>query len=172
MNVVMKNTNIKNIKMKTLDGTMFEVPYEWIVPMCGMIKDMVEEFEDMDDVIPLPNIVKGEILKKIIDYCEYHHNNRAEEIEKPLFKSLSEVINKWDIDYIQLSKEQLMELTMAANYIYCEDLLKLCCAAIADKIKDLNVEQMREFFNIENDFTPEEEQQIKEQNKWMCEDDD
>jgi S-phase kinase-associated protein 1 len=40
------------------------------------------------------------------------------------------------------------------------------CRALADTIKDKSVEEMRAMFGIENDFTPEEEEEIKKQNAW------
>jgi S-phase kinase-associated protein 1 len=33
-------------------------------------------------------------------------------------------------------------------------------------MKGKSIEEIRELFNIENDFTPEEEEQIREENKW------
>ena len=50
-----------------------------------------------------------------------------------------------------------------------KDLLDLTCAKVASLIKGKTPEEIREMFGIENDFTPEEEQAIKEENKW-CED--
>lgn len=45
-------------------------------------------------------------------------------------------------------------------------LLDLTCQAIADHMKGLDVEGIRKKFNIENDFTPEEEAKIKEEFAW------
>jgi len=73
---------------------------------------------------------------------------------------------------------------MAANYLNIKDLLDLTCAKVASMIKGKSPEQIREMFGIEvslllnlglffttnqqNDFTPEEEAKIREENKW-CE---
>lgn len=45
-------------------------------------------------------------------------------------------------------------------------LLELSCAKVASMIKGKSIPDIRKFFNIENDFTPEEEAQIIEENKW------
>ena len=45
-------------------------------------------------------------------------------------------------------------------------LLELSCAKVASMIKGKSVQEVRSLFNIENDFTPEEEAQIMEENKW------
>lgn len=47
--------------------------------------------------------------------------------------------------------------------------MDLTCAKVASLIKNKTPEQIREQFNIENDFTPEEEARVREENKW-CED--
>ena len=55
---------------------------------------------------------------------------------------------------------------MAANYLEIKSLLELSTAKVASIIKNKTVQEIRDFFNIENDFTPEEEMQIMEENKW------
>ena len=47
-------------------------------------------------------------------------------------------------------------------------LLDLTCKAVADQIKGKSPEEIRVRFNIKNDFTPEEEQEVKRENMW-CE---
>jgi S-phase kinase-associated protein 1 len=49
-----------------------------------------------------------------------------------------------------------------------KSLLDLTCAKVASMIKDKSPEEIRETFNITNDFTPEEEARVREENKW-CE---
>ena len=57
-------------------------------------------------------------------------------------------------------------MILAANYLDIKPLLDLSTAKVASLIKNKTVPEIREFFNIENDFTPEEEMQIMEENKW------
>ncbi len=47
---------------------------------------------------------------------------------------------------------------MASNYLDINPLLELACAKVASLTKNKSIEESRKFFNIENDFTPEEEQ--------------
>uniref|UniRef100_A0A915B6W6 Skp1-related protein n=1 Tax=Parascaris univalens TaxID=6257 RepID=A0A915B6W6_PARUN len=65
---------------------------------------------------------------------------------------------------------QLPASTMkkAANYLDVGELLSAGCKTIAALIKGKSVEELREFFHIENDFTPEEEARVREENAW-CE---
>ena len=62
--------------------------------------------------------------------------------------------------------DTLYHLTLAANYLDISPLLDLCSARIASFIKDKTVEQIRENLGIVCDFTPEEEAQVREENKW------
>ena len=48
-------------------------------------------------------------------------------------------------------------------------MLDLTCKSVAEMIKGKTPEEIRKHFNIKNDFTPEEEAQVKKENEW-CED--
>eukprot|EP00996_Jenningsia_fusiforme_P004254 NODE_5067_length_722_cov_105.976226_g4704_i0.p1 GENE.NODE_5067_length_722_cov_105.976226_g4704_i0~~NODE_5067_length_722_cov_105.976226_g4704_i0.p1 ORF type:complete len:188 (-),score=43.03 NODE_5067_length_722_cov_105.976226_g4704_i0:97-660(-) len=145
--------------------------------MSGLIKDMLEDQDSQEEtVIPLPN-VNGRTLKFVIQYIEHHYNNKAEPIEKPLKGKVEDVISEFDrlFLYTELIKdgdekqhELLIDCIMAANFLNIKDMLDLTCAAVASMIKGKTPEQIRALFNIENDFTPEEEEKIREENRW-CE---
>ena len=70
---------------------------------------------------------------------------------------MNSVVDPWYAQYITLESEILFELIMAANYLDIKPLLELACAKCASLIKDKSIKEIRQFFNIENDFTPEEE---------------
>ena len=111
----------------------------------------------VDEEIPLPN-VKRAILQKIIEFCQYINQNTAPEIEKPLrSNNLNDVTTPWYADFVNLEQEVLFELILAANYLDIKPLLELSCAKVASLIKNKSIPEIRKFFNIENDFTPEEE---------------
>jgi S-phase kinase-associated protein 1 len=94
-----------------------------------------------------------------------------EEIIKPLRSgNLAENnISEWDVAFINVEKEIIFELVLAANYLDLKPMLDLGCAKLATMIRGKTVEQIRQEFNIVNDFTPEEEARVREENKW-CED--
>lgn len=118
--------------------------------------------------IPLPN-VKTTVLVKVIDYCKHHVDLPVEPIQKPLADSdMRKVVSEWDANFVDLEQEMLFELILAANYMDIKPLLDLTCAKVASMIKGKTPEQIRRAFNIVNDFTPEEEQKVREENKW-CE---
>jgi len=147
------------------DEQTFKVPRD-VVMQSGLIKDMLEETEGNEmPSIPLPN-VESKALSKVIEYVKHHHNNKADEIEKPLKGKIEDVISKWDKAFLEIDQSLLIELIMAANYLNIKDLLDLTCAKVASMIKGKTPEQIRKTFNIQNDFTPEEEEAVRQENKW------
>jgi len=81
---------------------------------------------------------------------------------------MAEIVQEWYSNFVSVEREVLFELILAANYLDVKPLLDLTCAKVASLIKGKTPEEIRNTFNIVNDFTPEEEAQIKEENKW-CE---
>lgn len=60
-------------------------------------------------------------------------------------------------------------LLQASNYLNIKDLLDLTCQTVADMIKNKTPEEIRRTFNIKNDFTPEEEEEVRRENQWAFE---
>lgn len=133
--------------------------------MSELVKTMAEGDKEESE-IPLPN-VKAPVLKKVTQYMKYHHDNPPKEIDKPLKSaSMNEVVSQWDADFVEVDQELLFELILAANYMDIKPLLDLTCAKVASLIKGKTPEQIRKTFNIQNDFTPEEEEAVRQENKW------
>ncbi|THG98680.1 hypothetical protein EW026_g3537 [Hermanssonia centrifuga] len=80
----------------------------------------------------------------------------------PLPNVSSSVLKK----FITVDQEMLFEIILAANYLDIKPLLDVGCKTVANMIKGKTPEEIRKLFNIVNDFTPEEEAQIKKENEW------
>ena len=151
------------------EGEAFPVPIE-VAKMSELVKSIMDDDDNDEDVaeIPLPN-VKAQILKLVIDFCTHHSQEAMTEIEKPLKSSvMNEVVQPWFADFVNVEQPVLFELILAANYMDIKPLLDLTCATVASMIKGKTPEEIRRTFNITNDFSPEEEAQVREENKW-CE---
>lgn len=167
------SSNEPTVTLTSKDGEQFVVPVS-VAKMSELIKGTMGEDENDDDDdnhmdIPLPN-VKADVLQKVIDYCKHYILvEPMNEIEKPLkSNNMGEVVQKWYADYVDVEQVMLFELILAANYMDIKPLLDLTCATVASMIKGKTPEDIRATFNIKNDFTPEEEAQVREENKW-CE---
>jgi len=157
-----------DVSLVSKEGDKFNVPVE-VAQMSELVKSMMEDEGDGVTEIPLPN-VKATVLQKVIEFCTHHTNKeQMTEIEKPLkSQNMADVVQQWYARYVDVEQVVLFELILAANYMDIKPLLDLTCATVASMIKGKTPEEIRTTFNISNDFSPEEEAQVREENKW-CE---
>ena len=133
-----------------------------------LVKGIIEDYPD-DVEVPLKN-VKGVILRKIKEYLEHYENEEPKVIERPLpSQDFKDCVSEWDYNYINIDLSLVFDIILGANYMDIKQLLELASAKIASIIKGKNTEEIRKNFNITDDFTSEEEQQIIEENKWCME---
>jgi S-phase kinase-associated protein 1 len=159
--------NQKTITFVSSDGEKFQIN-EIAARRSQLIKGVIDDFPD-DPEVPLHN-VKSNILEKIIKYLEYYKDNEPREIERPLSSgNFNECVDAWDFQFIDLELDQIFELILSANYMDIKPLMELASAKVASIIKGKTPEEIRKTFNIQNDFTPEEEAQIREENQWCME---
>ncbi len=157
----------KQITIVSSDGEKFQIS-EKAARKSALIKGVIDDYPD-DPEVPLHNVKAG-ILQKIISYLEYYKDNDPRELERPLpSANFAECVDSWDYQFIELDLELIFELILAANYMDIRPLMDLACAKVASIIKGKSPEEIRKVFNIQNDFTPEEEAQIREENQWCME---
>ncbi|KAE8719135.1 SKP1-like protein 1B [Hibiscus syriacus] len=150
----------KKIMLRSSDGEAFEVE-EVVAVESQTIKHMIED-DCADSEIPLPNVT-SQILSKVIEYCKKHVDAAAKE------KNSEDEIKAWDADFVKVDQNTLFDLILAANYLNIKGLLDLTCQTVADMIKGKTPEEIRKTFNIKNDFTPEEEEEVRRENQWAFE---
>eukprot|EP00892_Ulva_mutabilis_P003803 jgi/Ulvmu1/1795/UM119_0013.1 len=80
-------------------------------------------------------------------------------------KSTDEV-KAFNKEFLPSDNGQLFELILAANYLNIKSLLDITCQAVAEQIRGKTPQQIRDNFGIENDFTPEEEEEVRRENQW------
>lgn len=154
----------QRVKLRSSDDEMFEVD-EAVAFESQAVKNMIED-TGKDAVIPLPN-VSSKILAKVIEYCKYHVDNQKQGEDKP--PASEDEIKAWDADFVKVDQATLFDLILAANYLNIKNLLDLTCQTVADMIKGKTPEEIRKTFNIKNDFTPEEEEEVRRENQWAFE---
>ncbi|XP_050241704.1 SKP1-like protein 1B [Quercus robur] len=151
----------KKITLKSSDGEAFEVE-EAVALESQTIKHMIED-DCADNGIPLPNVT-SKILAKVIEYCKKHvEATCADE------RTSDEDLKAWDTEFVRVDQATLFDLILAANYLNIKSLLDLTCQTVADMIKGKTPEEIRKTFNIKNDFTPEEEEEVRRENQWAFE---
>nr|GMD02518.1 SKP1-like protein 1A [Ipomoea batatas]GMD05019.1 SKP1-like protein 1A [Ipomoea batatas]GMD07031.1 SKP1-like protein 1A [Ipomoea batatas]GMD08604.1 SKP1-like protein 1A [Ipomoea batatas]GMD10996.1 SKP1-like protein 1A [Ipomoea batatas] len=164
----------KMILLKSADGETFEV-MEAVALESQTIKHMIED-DCADTVIPLPNVT-SKILAKVIEYCRRHVD-----AAKSDDKVNEDDLKAFDAEFVKVDQSTLFDLILscavvlllcdirkAANYLNIKNLLDLTCQTVADMIKGKTPEEIRKTFNIKNDFTPEEEEEVRRENAWAFE---
>ena len=156
------------ITLKSSDGETFEVS-EAVAIESQTIKHMIED-DCADNAIPIPNVT-GKILAKVIEYCKKHVEAAAASTSSD--KKGSEVdLKSWDAEFVKqvdVNQHTLFEILLAANYLNIKNLQDLCCQTVADIMKDKKVEEVRTMFNVVNDFSPEEEAEVRKEHAWAFE---
>ncbi|CAI9782003.1 unnamed protein product [Fraxinus pennsylvanica] len=158
------------IVLKSSDGESFEVE-EAVALESQTIKHMIED-DCADTSIPLPNVT-SKILAKVIEYCKRHVDATAAKSAEGMGVSADKVTDEdlkaFDADFVKVDQGTLFDLILAANYLNIKSLLDLTCQTVADMIKGKTPEEIRKTFNIKNDFTPEEEEEVRRENAWAFE---
>lgn len=178
------------------DGESYKVRVD-VAKISVFIGTMIsDDADDEKNSIPLPNVRSG-ILSKVIEYLIHYKEEPMKAISKVAFYSfiiilfapyiwlpflfcsfkplksatIADVVQEWYATYMGTDMEQdyLFELILAANYLDIQPLLDLTCATMATRIRGKTPEEIRQIFNIANDFTPEDDAALHDENNW-CED--
>jgi S-phase kinase-associated protein 1 len=151
------------------EGDVYDVPIA-VAKMSTLVATTIDDdAEDDDEVreIPLPN-VKDAVLTKVIEYCTHYKDEPMTPIQTPLKSSkIEDLVQPWYANFVKVEQALLFELVTAANFMDIKPLLDLTCLAVSVLIKGKQASELRAIFNISNDFTPEEEAQVREENKWV-----
>ena len=164
---------VKTVKLVPSDGSGPRIVKRKVAELSLLVKEILEddaEDGDKQEEIPLLR-VSGEILDKILTFCEHYLSDPFDEIPKPIpSASLTSFVPIWYsifMDEYSNNQPELYALILAANYMDVSSLLDLSCAKLASMMKGKRPAELKEMFGITVDFTPEEEEEIREANKWV-----
>ncbi|MCJ1393050.1 hypothetical protein MMC18_005922 [Xylographa bjoerkii] len=159
---------MSTITLRSSDGVEMTVEKE-VAERSMLIKNLLEDMGDgstTEEAIPIANVNEA-VLKKVIEWCTHHRSDppaTADDDSDSRKKTTD--IEEWDQKFMQVDQEMLFEIILAANYLDIKALLDVGCKTVANMIKGKSPEEIRKTFNIQNDFTPEEEDQIRRENEW------
>ncbi|WMV58008.1 hypothetical protein MTR67_051393 [Solanum verrucosum] len=131
----------KFLTLKTCDGNEFVLD-EAIAVRSQTIKSMVED-DCVSNVIPLPN-VDSKTMTKVIEYRKKHSE---EDISKDMLMAFEKA-------FVKVHHSILHALILATNFLNDKEILDMMCQEVVDS---------------KNDFTPEEEEEIRKENAWAFE---
>ena len=148
-----------DIFLQSNDGKSYKIKRS-ILKDSEVIESMISDIGIENTTIPLENIT-GEILEKIVFYLEYSNDIDNQE-------NKTEYINTKQKELLDIEDDTMFNLILGSNYLGITKLLDICCKSVAEEIKKCKTpDEIRKRFNIKNDFTPEEEDDILRENEWL-----
>jgi len=146
------------VTLLTSDGQRFVVTRD-VVELCKTILNLLDDCDDDGTPVPLP-AVDASALTHLIVVANKCVDLKEEDKVREWFKE----------EYAKnLSQKELFDLLMAANYLNAKEVLNACCSFVASLIANKSPAEIREVFNIKNDFSFEEEQEVRRENLWAFE---
>lgn len=148
----------RRLVLLSKDGHRFETTAALVAGAQTIEHALEDAMADDDDAptIPMPEVAAREAAR-ILEFCG----------KRAALRDRGAEWEAWTRSFlVDLSTEELYDLTMAGNYLGFPPVLDACCGRIADMIKGKTVEEIRETFGIVNDFTPEEEARVRKDHEW------
>uniref|UniRef100_A0A915ED00 Skp1-related protein n=1 Tax=Ditylenchus dipsaci TaxID=166011 RepID=A0A915ED00_9BILA len=163
------------IQLKANDSEIFEVECN-VIRLSSTLNDILN-IRDLkldaggSDMLSEPtelDKVDGPTLGKVIEWCKYHVNDPLQTVKNTeMDEPRTDDIPAWDVEFLKGDQGMLFKLILAADYLGVRGLLDSTCKTVANMIKGKKPEEIRYMFNIENDFTPDEEAKIRAENGWV-----
>ncbi|KAG0054505.1 hypothetical protein BGZ83_011099 [Gryganskiella cystojenkinii] len=159
---VLSNSSAVTVTLVSSDAQEFKVD-KVVAERSSLIKNMLEDNSKPNSPISLPNVTAA-VLGKVIQYCEYHRNDPVQDTTDPRW---CYKISDWDTKFMQeVGHEMVFDIIGAATYLDIKSLVNVGLRTMENLIRGMTPDEIRSMFNIVNDFTPEEEAQIKKENEW------
>jgi S-phase kinase-associated protein 1 len=169
-----KYDEVKDIFLIDDENIVIEIPVEK-ANMSVTIKNMICDIppEELVNPIPIINTPKF-IFDKILEFCDHYvdkYTKNPNFLNEYLEKTTEDIINyvatdPWNKDFCDITKmdtKTLHKLILAANYLDIKPLLDIACIAEAGRLKGLSPEEIRQRYNLPDDWTEEEEEAAKKE---------
>ena len=157
--------NSDSVIVQTKEGK--EIPIKKTAAMLSnLLKKHIEE--EKTEPISLAE-VDEKIIDKIYEYLEHFNGKPPKDIEKPLqTNDMKNATDEWSANFVdKIPLDDLINLTTASSYMEINTLIDLCCAKLACMCQDKSEEEIFKVFNINETFTEDEKNKLREDNKWI-----
>ena len=102
-------------------------------------------------------------MLKLMEYLKHHTGNAYSEIRTPLASDhlVDCGASRWDASFVNVDKEMLFDLTVAASYLDIPGLWFLLSAKAALMTTNKSADKLRKEFMLTNDFSATEENDLR-----------
>ncbi|OAY77535.1 SKP1-like protein 11 [Ananas comosus] len=145
----------KTIVLISSEGTEHEVDAAAALECSVTIKNMVEM--GVEGPVPLRYMNSATVAKVVEFWSHRHHHGDIDGAGGEA---------AWEAEFFDCTIGDLCDMLGAANFLVDEKLLDRAACTVADRIKNMSVEVVRDVFGVENDFTPEEEAEERSKYPW------
>ncbi|KAG0799597.1 hypothetical protein G6F22_003070 [Rhizopus arrhizus] len=102
-----------SVVLSSSDQEEFKVDKE-VAQRSVLIKNMLEDVEDLDAPIPLPNVT-AKILGKVIEWCTHHRDDPITQDDQ---ERRNTDIDEWDQKYMEVDQETLFDIILVLNHFF------------------------------------------------------
>lgn len=149
----------KEVELVSKDGVRFALS-RGVAQQSEYIKGAIELDDSVTEVVL--EHTEGKTLGKIVEWLKYHKSTPSRKIPRPLKTSnMKEAVGTWDAAYVDCDLQVVFEVMLSANFLSIGPLVELCCAKVASLMLGKTPRQIRNVFDIREDFTMEEEEAIR-----------
>ena len=160
----MASDDEKKVRLRSKDGQVFEVREKAIGAFSVTITGMIDEGRtDHDGVVELPN-VSAATLSRVLEYVVRHFD--FDDSHSSFIPSDDDPLARFDEELVSVDNDTLFDLLEAANFLNIVKLLDLTCKAVAEQMRGKTTDEIRKKFHIVNDYTKEEEEDVRRENSW------
>lgn len=161
-----EDTSELKVVLKSSDGKRFTISKA--EASCSIaLRKMIEANPNSSatESINLPSL-SGALLAKIIEWCRAHRHDQMEtdpngNSDATYQQGPGLELSAWDRNFLNsMSELELFQLLHAANYLDVRSLFNASCLTVAKSWEGKKVDEIRRMYQIEGDFTPEEEHQL------------
>ncbi|KAJ2392357.1 hypothetical protein GGI23_005235 [Coemansia sp. RSA 2559] len=149
------------LTLESNDGQRFLVD-KAAAYMSDLVRNTAEDVGLADEPIVLPN-VRGAVLAKVIEYCTHHKDDARILSSTPDLIQSDRVVDAWDRRFMDVDDALMLEILSTADYLSIEPLVELGCTVVARIIRSMSVDEIRQRYGIEDDFTEDQRSQIQKE---------
>jgi len=159
------------VDIRSCDGVKIPTPLD-VAGMWGTVSNLLDSYIPVKEneeqgacleEVPVPDI-ESTVLYKTIEYCQkYLKHPESEEWKKIFFKN---TYGDDSLEKIKTYHKDLADLALAADYLEIPSLLNDVTKVISETIKNKKSEIIRQEWDIPDDLTDEEKEQIIREHRW------
>lgn len=112
---------------------------------------------------------KADTFALLIRWCRHHVKDPEMDRFLTEHKSKDNTVPSWDEKFFaKVGKPAIFELVHHSSAFNIYYLTELITKTIANSMKGKSAEEIRQAFGLKNDFTPEEEEKVKQEGRAIC----